>query len=104
MKLESGYIGSHPPLVLKQFAKVSSHQKQRDDAAHGGKREGQVPTREEEGNGGETSRQVMMMMKKSGEDELVDGWPHWLTDVVPRELLVGLVKKSADSYHKLNKV
>ncbi|XP_010932052.1 probable serine/threonine-protein kinase At1g54610 [Elaeis guineensis] len=37
-------------------------------------------------------------------DELVDGWPRWLTDNIPREVLAGLVPKSADSYDKLDKV
>jgi cyclin-dependent kinase 12/13 len=42
--------------------------------------------------------------KKIGEDELVDGWPKWLVDNVPGDLLEGLVAKSADSYDKLDKV
>ncbi|KAG1359065.1 putative serine/threonine-protein kinase [Cocos nucifera] len=37
-------------------------------------------------------------------DELVDGWPRWLTDNIPREVLAELVPKSADSYDKLDKV
>lgn len=39
-----------------------------------------------------------------GEEQLVDGWPKWLTDNVPREVLAGLVPKSAESYVKLDKV
>ncbi|OMO55896.1 hypothetical protein CCACVL1_26907 [Corchorus capsularis] len=42
--------------------------------------------------------------KKIGADELVDGWPKWLVDNIPREVLAGLVPKSADSYDKLAKV
>lgn len=37
-------------------------------------------------------------------DEMVDGWPKWLTDNVLPEVLVGLVPKSADSYDKIAKV
>ncbi|XP_052197950.1 probable serine/threonine-protein kinase At1g54610 [Diospyros lotus] len=37
-------------------------------------------------------------------DDLVDGWPKWLVDHVPRDVLVGLVPKSADSYQKLAKI
>uniref|UniRef100_A0A1U7YEN6 Probable serine/threonine-protein kinase At1g54610 n=1 Tax=Nicotiana sylvestris TaxID=4096 RepID=A0A1U7YEN6_NICSY len=37
-------------------------------------------------------------------DELVDGWPKWLVDNIPKEVLVGLVPKTADSYDKLAKV
>ncbi|XP_068321938.1 probable serine/threonine-protein kinase At1g54610 [Pyrus communis] len=36
--------------------------------------------------------------------EMVDGWPKWLTDNISREILAGLVPKSADSYDKLDKV
>ncbi|KAJ8544093.1 hypothetical protein K7X08_028604 [Anisodus acutangulus] len=42
--------------------------------------------------------------RKIGGDELVDGWPKWLVDNIPKEVLVGLVPKTADSYHKLAKV
>jgi cyclin-dependent kinase 12/13 len=38
------------------------------------------------------------------EDELVDGWPTWLLDNVPREALQGIVPKSADAYDKIEKV
>ncbi|TVU08604.1 hypothetical protein EJB05_42013, partial [Eragrostis curvula] len=37
------------------------------------------------------------------EDELVDGWPTWLLDNVPREALEGIVPKSADAYDKIEK-
>lgn len=42
----------------------------------------------------------------SGDDQvqLVDGWPKWLTDNVPKHVLRGLVPKSADSYDKIDKV
>ncbi|KAB2635314.1 serine/threonine-protein kinase [Pyrus ussuriensis x Pyrus communis] len=36
--------------------------------------------------------------------EIVDGWPKWLADNISREILTGLVPKSADSYDKLDKV
>ena len=34
----------------------------------------------------------------------MDGWPTWLVDNFPSEVLAGLVPKSADSYNKLAKV
>ncbi|GMJ15172.1 hypothetical protein HRI_005186400 [Hibiscus trionum] len=37
-------------------------------------------------------------------DEMVDGWPKWLVDNIPKEVLSGLVPKSADSYDKLDKI
>ncbi|PAN22689.1 hypothetical protein PAHAL_4G037400 [Panicum hallii] len=38
------------------------------------------------------------------EDELVDGWPTWLLENVPREALQGIVPRSADAYDKIEKV
>lgn len=40
----------------------------------------------------------------TGEDEVVEGWPKWLTDNIPREALRSIVPKSADSYVKIEKV
>ncbi|KAI3761810.1 hypothetical protein L1987_52232 [Smallanthus sonchifolius] len=42
--------------------------------------------------------------KKIGADELIDGWPKWLVDNIPPEILAHLVSKSADSYDKLAKI
>ncbi|PIN26885.1 Cyclin-dependent kinase [Handroanthus impetiginosus] len=43
-------------------------------------------------------------VKNIGADEMVDGWPKWLVENVRRDVLAGLVPKSADSYEKLAKV
>uniref|UniRef100_A0A6V7PAM2 [RNA-polymerase]-subunit kinase n=1 Tax=Ananas comosus var. bracteatus TaxID=296719 RepID=A0A6V7PAM2_ANACO len=37
-------------------------------------------------------------------EEMVDGWPRWLLENIPREVLSGLVPRSADSYDKIDKV
>ncbi|KAI4325875.1 hypothetical protein MLD38_031239 [Melastoma candidum] len=42
--------------------------------------------------------------KKLGGDEFVEGWPKWLVDNVSKEVLAGLVLKSADNYDKIAKV
>lgn len=58
-------------------------------------------------NGGENNGKVserIELRNKDGEDELVDGWPKWLTDNIPREVLRNIVPKSADSYVKIDKV
>ncbi|XP_076940438.1 putative serine/threonine-protein kinase At1g54610 [Bidens hawaiensis] len=50
------------------------------------------------------------VMRRSGSgrsddlEELVDGWPKWLTDNVPKDALHGLVPKSAEAYDKLDKI
>lgn len=58
-------------------------------------------------NGGEDDRlaeRERVVPKKIGGDELVDGWPKWLVDNIPADVLGGLVPRSADSYDKLAKV
>ncbi|KDP35288.1 hypothetical protein JCGZ_09447 [Jatropha curcas] len=55
-------------------------------------------------NGGVGNASQRNVLKKIGLDELVDGWPKWLVDNIPKEVLAGLVPKSADSYDKLAKV
>lgn len=59
----------------------------------------------EEGNNigvGNVSQRIVV--KKIGSDELVDGWPQWLVDNMPSEVLATFVPKSADSYDKIAKV
>ncbi|KAI3499762.1 hypothetical protein L1887_35571 [Cichorium endivia] len=48
--------------------------------------------------------QRIIVGKKIGADELIDGWPKWLVDNIPREVLTNLVSKTADSYDKLAKI
>ncbi|XP_062101750.1 probable serine/threonine-protein kinase At1g54610 isoform X2 [Humulus lupulus] len=52
-----------------------------------------------ERNGGNVSKRISIE-----DEELADGWPQWLLDNVPKEVLVGLVPKTAESYDKLAKV
>lgn len=42
--------------------------------------------------------------KKIGRDEYVGGWPKWLVDNIPADVLAKLLPKSADSYEMLAKV
>ncbi|XP_059624413.1 probable serine/threonine-protein kinase At1g54610 [Cornus florida] len=117
LKLDNGYVkGSSGgrPIGHKQperdSGKLSRREGDNNDVGGGGggggggdggekkiDREG-----ERESKGGNFSRRIGM--KKIGADELVDGWPKWLVDNIPKEVLAGLVPKSADSYDKLAKV
>ncbi|CAJ1976904.1 unnamed protein product [Sphenostylis stenocarpa] len=38
------------------------------------------------------------------EDEMIEGWPRWLVDNVPAQVLAGLVPRSAESYKMIDKV
>jgi cyclin-dependent kinase 12/13 len=53
---------------------------------------------------GENVSQKTSVFKRIEDVELVDGWPKWLIDNVPREVLTGMVPKSAESYVMLSKV
>lgn len=55
------------------------------------------------GGGGNVSGRLLVK-QTGGDDDIVDGWPKWLVDNVPPDVLDGLVPKSADSYDKLAKV
>ncbi|XP_038880870.1 probable serine/threonine-protein kinase At1g54610 [Benincasa hispida] len=52
---------------------------------------------------GNVSRRISVS-ENVGEEELVDGWPKWLVQNIPKDALAGLVPKGADSYDKLAKV
>lgn len=38
------------------------------------------------------------------DDEMVDGWPRWLVDNVPPQVLAAFVPRTADSYIMIDKV
>ncbi|PHU20192.1 putative serine/threonine-protein kinase [Capsicum chinense] len=56
----------------------------------------------ERSDGGDVGKKITMTTTE--EEELIDGWPKWLVDNIPRQVLAGLVPKSADSYDKIDKV
>ncbi|CAN1342902.1 Probable serine/threonine-protein kinase At1g54610, partial [Linum perenne] len=46
----------------------------------------------------------VVLKKIGGGDDYIDGWPKRLIDNIPKDVLDGLVPKSADSYDKLAKI
>ncbi|KAF6142977.1 hypothetical protein GIB67_014544 [Kingdonia uniflora] len=121
LKLESGYVGKSrrmggKPIGQKQLSKESDkifHSdrllKPKGDGDNKevkilGVGEVKVIDREGEEDGVGNVPQRIVNKKKVEGDELVDGWPKWLTDNIPREALVGLVPKSAEAYDKLAKI
>lgn len=55
-------------------------------------------------SGGGNISKRMASLNVVGKERLLDGWPKWLTDNIPRDVLAGIVPRSADSYDKLDKV
>ncbi|XP_077211552.1 putative serine/threonine-protein kinase At1g54610 [Tasmannia lanceolata] len=113
MKVENEYMVQRQLGKLsKEYGRISRQEQTSNgakaDVADGGKGDGKLVERDgEKGVGGGDAGVVSRSIKPSkevGGDELVDGWPRWLIDNVPREALVGLVPKGAESYDKLDKI
>lgn len=101
LKIENGYVGNKA--LMGHRRSTGRLQKPElpvnyDDFGNGG---------EEKVSGGQRVRDNCTGSGKNGgvvDGELADGWPKWLTDNIPREVLAGLVPKSAESYDKIDKV
>lgn len=113
LKVDHGYVkggGEGRPDVSKASAKETVkparlNAEVKADSGGGGKG---VVSRETErggnGGGGGNVSGRLLVKQTGGDDDIVDGWPKWLVDNVPPDVLNGLVPKSADSYDKLSKV
>lgn len=53
---------------------------------------------------GKTTKDLDVKEEKMAEYGFVDGWPKWLLDNIPANVLAKIVPKSADSFEKLAKV
>ncbi|KAK9216392.1 hypothetical protein WN944_008401 [Citrus x changshan-huyou] len=110
LKMENGYVGNkalmgHRRSTGQRYNGKETGRFQKlelpvnyDDFENGG---------EEKVSGEQRVRDNGTGSGKSGggvDGELVNGWPKWLTDNIPREVLAGLVPKSAESYDKIDKV
>lgn len=114
LKADNGYvtggIGGKPNAAQKPFVEmpvkqnsVKKNNNQVDDGntrKEGGGQNDMKINREGIGN----VSQRIVVGKKIGSDDLIDGWPKWLVDNIPREVLANLASKTADSYDKLAKV
>ncbi|CAH1421894.1 unnamed protein product [Lactuca virosa] len=114
LKADNGYvtggIGGKPNAAQKPFVEmpvkqnsVKKNNNQVDDGntrKEGGVQNDMMINREGIGN----VSQRIVVGKKIGSDDLIDGWPKWLVDNIPREVLANLASKTADSYDKLAKI
>lgn len=103
-KIQNGYVKGGPGGRSNGKQVAEKDEMQGGDQKNiGGERK--IVKEEEVKNGnvvGNVSQRIVV--KKIGSDELVDGWPKWLVDNMPSDVLAALVPKSADSYDKLAKV
>lgn len=74
-----------------------------DSGSSGGQKEKMV-TRDSGSGGGGSGGGGRRSGRLKVVEEVVDGWPKWLSDNIPKEALAGLVPRSADSYEMLDKV
>ncbi|KAI9098448.1 hypothetical protein K1719_025073 [Acacia pycnantha] len=114
LKLENGYVGNedftaHRRSMGQRYGEIEeiARVNQREIRKH---RLGSGIANEESRNRWVTEGKSNALhdgeklARKSFDDEMVDGWPRWLVDNVPREVLAGLVPRSADSYMMIDKV
>lgn len=97
-KLDGRYVNGGKPTRHPKALLVKGGGREKPAVAREGEREVDGGG----SGGGNVPRRVTG--KKIAADELVDGYPKWLVDNIPMEVLAGLVRKSAESYVKLSKV
>ncbi|XVE60908.1 hypothetical protein DITRI_Ditri05aG0164400 [Diplodiscus trichospermus] len=89
LKMENGYLGK---------GGFVGHR--RSTGQRYSEREGNFNGKEKERSNGTVGKRNFLVVG----DEMIDGWPKWLVDNIPKEVLAGLVPKSAESYDKLDKI
>ncbi|XP_049348122.1 probable serine/threonine-protein kinase At1g54610 [Solanum verrucosum] len=105
MKNDNGYVKGNG--VEKQRRREQQQQQMRDIARIRDQEGNHAELDQEEKRNGNNGVKIGIIdngRKIGGDDQLVDGWPKWLVDNIPKEVLLGLVPKTADSYEKLDKV
>ncbi|XWS15294.1 hypothetical protein CRYUN_Cryun35bG0083600 [Craigia yunnanensis] len=116
LKMENGYIGkggfvghrrstgqsySEPGRVYRpQPAKELNGFGNADGAVAGGGTEVNFNGKEKQRSNETVEKRNVLVVG----DEMVDGWPKWLIDNIPKEVFAGLAPKSAESYDKLDKI
>lgn len=108
LKMENGYVGKggfvgHRRSTGQRFSGRLDKPNLAAGNSSGARSGEERKLNDRDGHGGGSRRHSQRILQVVGE-EVVDGWPRWLTDNVPREVLAGLVPKSAVNYDKLDKV
>jgi cyclin-dependent kinase 12/13 len=114
LKQENGYVGKGEFMADRRSTgqrdahrESAGRHRPQSRKQNGGEGEGKLANmgkRVDVGGNGENVSQKTSVFKRIEEAELVDGWPKWLVDNVPREVLSGIVPKSVESYVMFSKV
>jgi len=92
----------------RQRARVSVNKDSGGDVVRGGGQKEKTVAKEEKNmvpeDAAKESKSSKDLDSNESKNEFVDGWPKWLLDNIPTNVLAKLVPKSADSYEKLAKV
>lgn len=108
-KREHSRSHSSKNVETKKRVVTVSHQKTASGGGEGGEEDGNDKAKENVAKNDEKSEVGNVSgrseeKRKIASKEDVDGWPKWLVDNIPANVLATLVPKSADCYEKLGKV
>lgn len=95
MKLQNGYV----PKTMRPFSQMERRNGNEEDRVMHGRPSSGGETKGVTKDNGERNGYV-----RETKVEIVDGWPKWLIDNIPREVLKDIIPKSSDSYIKIDKV
>ncbi|XP_076888160.1 putative serine/threonine-protein kinase At1g54610 isoform X2 [Bidens hawaiensis] len=106
LKVDNGYVTSGNSGKLNVAQKVYDEVPGKENSVKKGDQVSGVDDASDKKAGSDGSGVVIQKVgKKIGSEyELVNGWPKWLVDNIPSEVLARLVSKTADSYDKLAKI
>ncbi|XP_050212556.1 probable serine/threonine-protein kinase At1g54610 [Mercurialis annua] len=106
LKMANGYVSNGELVGHRRSTgqRLNKSDPPPNNFSGGGDRKLSDQTADKDGifGGGRGGRGRTLLVDES--DEVVDGWPKWLTDNVPREVLAGVIQKSAENYDKIDKV
>ncbi|KAL9668426.1 hypothetical protein QQ045_002807 [Rhodiola kirilowii] len=108
LKLETGYVGKKDLLTgRRSTGQSTSNDRVSDVKLNDGLKSGESRFASDESLKEVVYEDTTMKVKgdeDAGEDEILDGWPKWLTDNIPAKVLSRLVPKSAETYDMISKI
>lgn len=104
LKLENGYVCKKE--ILTARIRSTTEERSSNDRVSDVKLINEVKRSSGESRftSDENLKEVVYEDGMTRDDEVADGWPKWLTDNIPAQVLSGLVPKSAESFDMISKV